>query len=693
MKIKIFILCCFLYTIILGQTGWQNISNIYYGIHINSIFFVDEMRGFAAANNGSLYSTADGGKEWKEKIISADLSLNKIFFTEQRGYIAADSGRFFICDFNLLWREKDIATGNNLNSLWFNDNETGFVFGDSSTLFKTTDAGEEWRKIDITPNLKLTDGAFSTPDFGIAISEEGKLLRSFDSGENWQTGGVSSSFGPVNLYSISFCDESAAFIGAFDYDVGCVVKLFDYANEIQLYYPSMTPQKTVHFRSVDEGISTGWGGAIMKTTDSGITWDIYTSLIQNKLNSMYFLNDTLGYAAGNNFTILKTTDFGNSWCSDISNPTSNLINAHFFNKKKAIIIGQSGEIFSFNNENLELLANFSSLSEFFCWLHFTNDATGFIGAKNKILKTTDQGVTWLIDESFPQSGFVMSSCSFFNNNLGFIALSSAIVKTSDGGNSWQLLNRDINSRTIYFVDEHILLSGSWDGEIYRSTDQGESWLHIYSTGPGTISDFKFLSRETGFAINWSGDVYKTTDGGYSWRSTHLSDFCRLHDINFIDAGNGYIVGDDGKIFYSSDMGESWLPQSSGINQNLNSIIFLSDRLAYITGDFGAILRTTTGGFVSVKTTSDAPAQFRLYQNFPNPFNPSTKIKFNLQSDIRVRLEIFDISGRLVKNLVNDFFYAGTYEITFNGTAFSSGVYLLSLKAGSDRMTKKLILLK
>jgi hypothetical protein len=93
--------------------------------------------------------------------------------------------------------------------------------------------------------------------------------------------------------------------------------------------------------------------------------------------------------------------------------------------------------------------------------------------------------------------------------------------------------------------------------------------------------------------------------------------------------------------------------------------------------------------------------FRLYQNYPNPFNPTTTIKFtvaavvdaNFASSTNVVLNIYDILGRKIKTLINEYKPAGTYEVQFDASSLSSGVYFYQLSAGDFVQTKKLMLIK
>ena len=103
-----------------------------------------------------------------------------------------------------------------------------------------------------------------------------------------------------------------------------------------------------------------------------------------------------------------------------------------------------------------------------------------------------------------------------------------------------------------------------------------------------------------------------------------------------------------------------------------------------------------------KITSIVPDKYELFQNYPNPFNPVTTIKFSipalsfphvLSGNPLATLKIYDVLGRLIKTLVNEKLEAGEYEVQFNSTEFSSGVYFYRFTAGSFNDSKKMLLIK
>ena len=135
------------------------------------------------------------------------------------------------------------------------------------------------------------------------------------------------------------------------------------------------------------------------------------------------------------------------------------------------------------------------------------------------------------------------------------------------------------------------------------------------------------------------------------------------------------------------------------NSALNSISvtrnYTQDVQTYFNNNF-------TNGTVSDLADNNytIPEKFSLSQNYPNPFNPSTKIKYSIPnvtlSEVegsRVQLKVYDVLGNEVATLVNEYRNAGSYEVNFNASSLSSGIYFYRLQAGSFIQTKKMLLIK
>lgn len=91
--------------------------------------------------------------------------------------------------------------------------------------------------------------------------------------------------------------------------------------------------------------------------------------------------------------------------------------------------------------------------------------------------------------------------------------------------------------------------------------------------------------------------------------------------------------------------------------------------------------------------SEISSLFYLQQNYPNPFNPSTNIKYQITNNCYVIMKVYDILGKELKTLVNEKLQAGTYNATFDGSKFQSGVFFYKLSTGDYTQTKKMLMIK
>jgi hypothetical protein len=97
--------------------------------------------------------------------------------------------------------------------------------------------------------------------------------------------------------------------------------------------------------------------------------------------------------------------------------------------------------------------------------------------------------------------------------------------------------------------------------------------------------------------------------------------------------------------------------------------------------------------VSVDNPADLPTEYSLSQNYPNPFNPTTTIQYSIPKDEFVKLTVYDITGKVVKELVSGHKTAGRYSVEFNASSYSSGIYYYRLEAGQYNSTQKMLLIK
>jgi len=127
---------------------------------------------------------------------------------------------------------------------------------------------------------------------------------------------------------------------------------------------------------------------------------------------------------------------------------------------------------------------------------------------------------------------------------------------------------------------------------------------------------------------------------------------------------------------------------------------ITDEELLIRKEFANYLLNGTGnlnkGTESVSNSKDdnkLPKEFALFNNYPNPFNPTTTINYSIKQDGLVSLKVYDILGKEVATLVNENKPPGKHSVKFNASNLPSGIYFYRIVSGNFSATKKLILLK
>ncbi len=206
-------------------------------------------------------------------------------------------------------------------------------------------------------------------------------------------------------------------------------------------------------------------------------------------------------------------------------------------------------------------------------------------------------------------------------------------------------------------------------------DAYAAYLLALSMIPVELTSFSASTDQNSVILNWS-TATETNNSGFSVeRKTPVDE--RWIDIGFVPG-----------------FGTTTEKRSYSFTDNNLSTGLYSYRLKQI--DYDGTVEYSNEIFAEV----GAPKEFSLLQNFPNPFNPVTKIKFTIPdvalSGVEgslVTLKVYDVLGNEVATLVNEYKPAGNYEFDFNASELSSGVYYYQLKSGSFIATKKMVLLK
>jgi photosystem II stability/assembly factor-like uncharacterized protein len=419
---------------------------------------------------------------------------------------------------------------------------------------------------------------------------------------------------------------------------------------------------SIYFTSSNTGYAVGDDGTIMKTTDGGSNWTIFTKGPEYELRSVCFTDENTGYAAASGI-ILRTDDAGASWntvyngmwgwsstslCFPDFNTgyainvtgeiaktsdggliwtslpsisgTQYLNSAFFTNVNTGYVVGYNdygfGAIIKTINggESWDTLS--SGVRTMLNSVFFTDSLTGFVvGDHGTILKTINAGLTWTLDTIGlgSWSSDQLQSICFTDANTGYVAgdidgnnYSGNILKTVNAGATWTIIPVGaiwgFNSMFFPVPDTGYALSGS---AILKTTNAGSSWTSLTKgpTSPNLTCVF-FPDTMTGYAVGQQGGnhptvLLKTLNGGITWTSLSNAPGMRVSSLFFTSLQTGYMVDFDGDIYKTTTGGTSWTKKTSGTTLWLNSVFFTSAKTGFVAG--GYPWSVSSGGII-LKTT-------------------------------------------------------------------------------------------
>jgi photosystem II stability/assembly factor-like uncharacterized protein len=396
-------------------------------------------------------------------------------------------------------------------------------------------------------------------------------------------------------------------------------------------------------------------------------WIVQSSGVTVNLYDVKFINRYTGWAVGENGTILKTTNAGNNW-NLIPNPSYNM--------------GKILWVISVIDNNYAYV----------------------VGAHSTYLKTTNSGNTWIIIRNGPYgSGMGFTSLFYLNRDTGWVYGDWRFLKTKDGGITFDsIASPEFSLYDMYFKDFNTgIICG--EGIVMKSTNAGMLWFNTNVPTNGYFYIFKKLSviNSQYIWIVGNGNIfYKSTNFATTWDSiAYLPAYppSVMYCSHFSSINTGWAGGSYGYLYKTTDGGLNWIRQATGTDQRFwGSIWFYNDSIGWGVGGAGKIMHTTTGGqsIVNISANENEISEsFRLEQNYPNPFNNQTIIDFEIKENGNISIEIFDIAGRKVKELVKGYYKTGKYSIKYNAENLNSGIYFYRLKMEKTTLTKKFILMK
>ncbi|NTW23207.1 MAG: T9SS type A sorting domain-containing protein [Lentimicrobium sp.] len=378
-------------------------------------------------------------------------------------------------------------------------------------------------------------------------------------------------------------------------------------------------------------------------------WQAQTSGTTEKLNSVYFVNESTGWIVGKTGTILKTTDAGEHWIEQNSNTLNELKSVFFYDQTIGWCSGDMGKVYK-TADGGETWTQYSAgtaarLNSVF----FTSVSEGYVcGEYGTIMHSADGGVTWTSQNSGQWSALTSIK---FNNGIGRVTMMGGqILVTINGGTTWEV--EDLNTAS-------------------------------------TINSVWFNGISDGIAVGDNGVLSRQT--GTNWNTSQVFNNKNMMSIFMTDADTGWCVGQFGSINHTSNSWNAWTPQTSGTTQDLNAVFFIDSGLGWVCGNHGTILHTTNGGLITALEEIDScEDNAMLNQNYPNPFYTTTTISWQAAKGSWQSLKVFDIFGNEVAKLMDEFMPAGKHSVDFNAQGLPAGIYFYQLQEDGIVATRKMM---
>ena len=305
---------------------------------------------------------------------------------------------------------------------------------------------------------------------------------------------------------------------------------------------------------------------------------------------------------------------------------------------------------------------------------------------------------WRINESSPAYNSAAGSYSMvqydmdgqlrdFNKDIGADEFSSdAIVITprnsTNSGPNW--LGQDVP------VGVSIIFNGG--GKVEYNPPGG-----VYDIG--TEIELTAVPNEGGTFDSWSGDI-SSTENPVSFTVTGPMEITvNFNDPNFykytlFKSGSGTVTVSPNLAEYPEGSSAVFtaIPSEGWQFKNWNGSLLGNKNPDTLVFDSNENVQVVFETITSVKE-SEVPNEYKLNQNYPNPFNPSTQISYSLKEAAHTKLKIISVLGNVVDVLVDEFQSQGIYQLNYNASKLTSGVYFINFEAGGYKETKKMILKK
>jgi len=644
--------------------NWQLVST---GLnqHYWSLDFIDEQYGMIACSGGKILKTTDGGNSWLQLQAGDTRALYTIDIIDSLHIAAAGANgkNVYSSDGGTTWiSNPDIIAATSTNCIDFIDADTGYSVQDVYNIRKTTNRGQSW----FNPT-----GTYFLSEWHIQLLEDG---TGYSCGE--EVGGGYA----LNFYKRTNGLEnwSRLFINDNFNDVYFTTEQNGFALSTLLYETvdaGMNWQKVVNapggydivFTDSLIGFIGTSNSAIYKTIDGGANW--YLTNVPapvGDFRKIFFINSTTGWAGTiwtptSNANILKTTDGGENW---------------FVQAQQSGVDGYTS-------------------------IFFVDSLNGWATSRY-VWQTTNGGSNW-IQRTDIQLYFTRD-IYFTDMDTGFVAegfTGNDLYVTIDGGLNWQRDTRIENAFNFnYFPNKYHWISNGGINQIWETTDNGSNWIEITEDVPTGFNRFQAPKEWIGYAIGSAGLILKYEDTSnvpvelISFEGTVENNKIILYWQTASELNNrGFQIE---KSFDKINWFNIGFVEGRGTTTENNYYSFIDNEINsgvqfYLLKqqDYNGAVSYSQIVVIEIRINS-----FSLFQNFPNPANPSTTISFSIPVRTNLKINLYSVVGELVKVILDEEKEKGFYSINVDLSNLASGIYFYKIITSVGYMdVKKLILIQ
>jgi photosystem II stability/assembly factor-like uncharacterized protein len=659
-----------------GGTSWISLISV----SANALYFSSNTMGIATKASGTLSRTTNGGSAWFTDVMTYPSSRYAVSF------VNAATG--WVSGFGISVN-KTTNGGNNWSSystglsgfpylygIDFTDVSTGYCVGSGGTAIKTTNGGSNWMPLSPGTSNTLNALSFANDLYGWAVGEKGTIIHTSDGGATWnhQTAQYSAPFSQTySINDVEFRNESTGWSVGF---LGVVNKTTNGGNTwTSLSSATFNWLYSIDFlNGNDTGFACGRLGTIERTINGGLNWSLQSSVTSQHLNSISvnkFTGDTIEtiWCAGNAGTMIISVNGGSTWELLTPITTNDLNSVSVLDEFNIVAARKAGTLLKTYDGGANWTSMTSGTSEEIKSMHFINSSTGYIcGSGGMIRKTSDGGSSWL-----PQTSPVTSSLNSLmfedvdTENGYAVGDNGVILTTTDFGTTWLKETSGASStlNAVFAKSNHLSPEGSI---VVAAGTLGKIVRKIVPVAlPVELTSFSAIVTGNNVALHW--ETYgETNNYGFEIQ--------RNRDDNWNICG--FVPG---RVF-----------SNVYVQYAYSDKFLMPGKYNYRLKQFDA-----NGNFryysLEEEITISTPTGFVLEQNYPNPFNPATRINFSLPVRERVSLKIYDLTGRIVKSLIDEVVSEGEHSVEFTANDFASGVYIYVISAGSFKASKKMTLIK